>query len=472
MALFLDKKIYMVGIKGTGMSTLAIYLKHKRGQVFGWDVREVFSSDEALIAHSIPFTHLSEESIIDPSFDFLIYSSAYTKEHPIIQKALLFNIPIYSYFEFLGYLSRNYPTYGVSGTHGKTTSVACITSLLNSLDVPFSAIYGSSLIDEENQYFPPIDSEEELLFLEACEYRDHFHLLTLKGLFITNIELEHSDYFKSSDQLIASFIHLVELLPIGAPIICNKDEKGIEHILTYVKNRRRDLHLITFSKSDDATFTYTYPYEDDIHSFYIPNMKKTYSTTLVGSSFVSDQVGASLLASVAINNGHVNATQLDALFNQVFLFKGAKGRVHLLSDSSHFFSLYNDYAHHPSEITSSIETIRLLHPTSRLIVIFFPHTVSRMKTFYEDFITSLTLSDTLIIFPVSLSMRHDGCEEEAINVSKSIALRCNGIFVEDVEQAIKTVGALLHSSDVCITMGAGNTHLVITSLLSLKEPLL
>ena len=468
MAFLLGKNIFMVGIKGTGMSTLALYLQKKGSTISGWDVEEVFTSDAFLLSHSIPFSSLHPSSTEITSYDFIIYSSAYKENHPILQEAAKKSIPLYSYFEFLGVLSTHYPTYGVSGTHGKTTSVATVTHILNQQKHPFSSIYGSTLIDEDLNI---VDSQDDILILEACEYQDHFLSLSLRGLFITNIELEHSDYFKTYSQIFESFLRLIEKLPMNAPLILNKDEKGIEELIKWVHQQRKDLTLITYGKSLDNDITYLYPYKDDIHTFFINQLEKKYSHTLVGSSFVSDMIGASLLATVALYPQQTPLVHVDEQFSYLKSFNGAKGRVELMSRPSHFFSLYNDYAHHPSEIVSSLETLRFLHPNSRLILLFFPHTMSRMTTFFQGFVDALSSVDYLFVFPVAMSARQDGNTEEAKRLSEILASESKGTFVENNEVALKSIQAILHTCDVCITMGAGNTHSIIEPLLGLKEPI-
>jgi len=466
MAFFSSSHIFMVGIKGSGMSSLAIHLKKLNTRVWGWDTDEVFPTDQELIKHSITFSHTipSQESL--SSIDYLIYSSAYTLDHPIIKEAIEMGIPIYSYYEALALLTTTSPTYCVCGTHGKTTSVVSLTHMLHDCSFFHSAICGSPITVPEQKELEEISPLQPLI-LEACEYQDHFLLLHIQGIYITNVEYEHVDYFKDEDELFLSFFQLIDNLPHSAPIVCNREEKGIDRIIDYVKQYRTDITLVTYGKNK-GTFTYSYPYQDNINSLYIEELGKEFKVALVGDKLVSDLLGSALLAMMIVKHA-MDVDFLGTLLSSLQNFKGAKGRVERLSPDSHPFFLYNDYAHHPSEIKSSLQAIHLLHPKSNVVLLFFPHTVSRMRTLYHDFVSALALCDTLIIFPVALSARGDGSQEEAIEISRNLADDCGGIYVDRIEEAVNIVSTVLHSKDVCITMGAGNTILTIDSLLEIKE---
>ena len=466
MAFFSSSHIFMVGIKGSGMSSLAIHLKKLNTHVSGWDTDEVFPTDQELIKHSIAFSHNIPPQESLSSIDYLIYSSAYTLDHPIIKEAKKMGIPIYSYYEALALLSTTSPTYCVCGTHGKTTSVVSLSHMLHDYSFLHSTICGSAITVSDNPEKEE-SSHPKPLILEACEYQDHFLLLDIQGMYITNVEYEHVDYFKDEDKLFSSFLQLIDHLPHSAPIVCNREEKGIDRIIDYVEQYRADITLITYGKNK-GTFTYSYPYQNDINSIYIKELSKEFKVALVGDKLVSDLLGSALLAMMIVKHA-VDVDFLGTLLSSLHNFKGAKGRVEKLSPDSHPFFLYNDYAHHPSEIRSSLQAIHLLHPKSKVVLLFFPHTVSRMQTFYHDFVSALTLCDTLIIFPVALSARGDGSQEEAIQISRNLAKDCGGIYVDKIKEAVNIVSTVLHSKDVCITMGAGNTILTIDSLLEIKE---
>ncbi len=204
MAFFSSSHIFMVGIKGSGMSSLAIHLKKLNTRVSGWDTDEVFPTDQELIKHSITFSHdiPSHESLA--FIDYLIYSSAYKLDHPIIEEARELGIPIYSYYEALALLTTTFPTYCVCGTHGKTTSVVSLSHMLNDCSILHSAICGSAIAEPEQKDIEEISPLQPLI-LEACEYLDHFLLLHLQGIFITNVEYEHVDYFKDEDEVFFIF---------------------------------------------------------------------------------------------------------------------------------------------------------------------------------------------------------------------------------------------------------------------------
>ncbi len=464
MPLFSSQHIFMVGIKGSGMSSLAIFL-HKRGIfVSGWDIKEVFTTDSYLKKYSIPFSDTFPKRIDVEKVSAIIYSSAYQESHEIIQLAHELKIPIYSYYEALSVITSTYPSFGVSGTHGKTTSVASIAHILRNEESPCDVICGTFVEGYKNEKHP--FHHHTPLIIEACEYQDHFLLLTLQGVFITNVELEHVDYFTSEEKVFSSFYHLIDNLPFQAPLIVNKDEKGIGRIIEYVNSNRKDITLITYGKKRGNFLTYTYPYNGNIHSFFIKELNSEFTTHLVGDEYVSDQIGASLLSGMMLHK-KFSLDNIAPLLSHLGSFFGAKGRMQKISPTSHPLLIYTDYAHHPSEIRASLSSIRLQYPNKKIRVIFFPHTVSRMSSFFEEFISSLTLADELYIFPVALSARKDGQEGRAKKISKELAARCGGVYVESEEEAIDIIRSTLQITELCITMGAGNTHEMNTRLLEI-----
>jgi UDP-N-acetylmuramate--alanine ligase len=453
----------MVGIKGTGMTSLAVYLSNSGDVVFGWDSEEKFATDEVLISHHIPFFSTLTLSECPYPVDILIYSSAYTLFHPLIQEAIERDIPHFSYQEYLTQLSKEMLTYGVAGTHGKTTCVGYTDTLLSTTGISHASIYGSTLIAPSIE---SSDQERSLLILESCEYREHFQSYQLGGLLITNIEWEHSDYYPSYQSVLTAFLKRISSLPPFSFVVINNDDEGGRRAIEWTKQHRRDLLLISYGKEPTSDIVFTYPAQNDYHLFSIENLQKDFSISLVGDHFVSDIVGATIFSQLVTNSKKIDMTLLSTLFELSHLFKGCHGRLEKIEHPH--ITLYNDYAHHPTEIEASLSSLRLLYPKETIVAVFYPHTIGRTETFFDQFEQALSLCDTLLILPVATSARFKTSKELSVELSKRLSEHLGATFVKDEMEAAEVLADILHQNDVCVTMGAGNTKVLIDSLMTIK----
>ncbi|MBN2861143.1 MAG: hypothetical protein JXK93_12830 [Sphaerochaetaceae bacterium] len=442
------QRIYMIGIKGTGMSSLALYLCDRGVQIAGWDVPERFLSEDELVR-----SHIRIDS--DPScfkaqeWDAVIYSSAHEK-HQILTTSVSLGLPRWSYHEYLGMLSTLHHTIAVAGTHGKSTASGCIDFLLKELDITHGAIYGARPIHNGAS---PVRKEDDYLVLEACEYRKHFLSYSIDTLLVTNIEWEHVDFYENEKAVEDSFRSLIERMPPAGTLVISMNSPLCRALLLWTRENRQDLTVLTYGR-DEGEVTYSYDTYGDEHQVTVHLAGKEYPiyTTLVGSGFIEDTIGAALAVSAVTGEDRMKTVTIAGRF------AGCKGRVERLSDRSAVWHLYSDYAHHPSEIRSSISSLRLLHPGKRIVLCFYPHTVSRTRALWDDFVSALSESDVLFIAPVSSTARKDGSLHEVKELSERLCLQTGGQYAESDEKMTSLVLSVLHEDDVCVTMGAGNTY--------------
>ena len=197
----IPQNIYMVGIGGIGMSALAQMLIESGRAVSGSDREE---SPTTLLLQKKGIVVVSGHHIMNVADDceLLIYSDAVHTDNPERMRADELNIPQLSYFEALGMISKGMRTIAVAGTHGKTTTTGMLTKVLQAAGKEPTAIVGSIVRDFESNFLP---GSEDLLVVEACEYRDHLLKLSPEILVITNLELDHTDYFPDIESLIEAF---------------------------------------------------------------------------------------------------------------------------------------------------------------------------------------------------------------------------------------------------------------------------
>jgi UDP-N-acetylmuramate--alanine ligase len=459
------KTLFLIGIKGTGMATLAVLLARMGASVTGSDVGEQFRTEELLNDAHIGWIESFEAGDMPSDIDMVIHSAAYSKaSNAQIARAQEQHTPLYTYPQWLALMSRVMTSYGVAGTHGKTTTSALVQWVVRNTEIPLMAFYGSKV---EGLRLPdgPMDSESIALF-EACEYQDHFLDYRLDGLLITTIEHDHPDWFASKNEVFDSFARLVSHLPQGAPLVCGVDDPLARRLANHVQAQRNDIRLFTYGSHPLAMVRISEWTEGEGECSYTVSTLDGWFHTKSGSlALACDAVGSALLSTHMVLErsgmlpldpyGMVESPVFAALLRETETFPGAKGRLERLC-VDHDIVFVDDYAHHPTEITVALEALRSQYPSRSLVVVFHPHTVSRTEAFFDGFVESLSLADALVVRPVYASARMDGELEQRMELGRSLAIEAGGMFAETKEEVIDMVTDLLHPGDVCVTMGAGN----------------
>jgi UDP-N-acetylmuramate--alanine ligase len=445
------------------MASLAVLAKRAGARVAGCDSSEVFPTDSQLSQAGIAWQTWAEASL--PSdIDYVVYSSAYAPDsQPLLREAVDAGKPIYSYPAFLGMVSQNAECYGVAGTHGKTTSVGCASFILEPTGLPFFSLYGSFLQNQPPQPGLPGDA---VGILEACEYQDHFLLYNLKGLLVTNIEFDHPDYFPDIEAVHASFQKLVAKLPQHGFLICGTDSEKSKALAVWTGAARPDLLVVTYGTGRGNHFR-LHDLEQAVgeSTFRVDPLEGYFSTRLAGGPLCLDILGASIL-SACIVLSQVGALDLNtlesdpvlpALLHQGSHFPGCTGRMEILAEESGVLFV-DDYAHHPTEITVTMESARNRFPGRRLVVVFCPHTRSRTESLFDGFVNALSLAEVLVVQEVYASARKDGQSDTLPSISERLAAEAGGLFAPDEKTVLSILREVLQEDDLCITMGAGNNR--------------
>src|ERR1700734_323875 len=227
----MSDSIYMVGIGGIGMSALAQLLLHEGKKVSGTD-REDSPVVEMLSKEGIEVT--IGVGGAPKGTELLIYSDAVPSSNEIRMQARENGIPELSYFEALGEISKGKRTVAVAGTHGKTTTTGMLAKILSDAGKKPTAIVGSIVRDFGSNF---LAGDDEVFVVEACEYRDHVLKLDPEILVITNIELDHTDYFPDLAAVQETFRKAAEKVPAHGAIITNPEDAHIAPILKNVSAR-------------------------------------------------------------------------------------------------------------------------------------------------------------------------------------------------------------------------------------------
>lgn len=458
------KQLFLVGIKGTGMATLACQLVRFGVNVTGSDVPEVFATEAVLKAANITWFETFSAEVMPADCTMLIHSAAYTSANLQVSRAIQNKILVFSYPQFVAHLSRTLPSFGIAGTHGKSTACGSLDWILRKTGVSYLSLYGTHI---QGELVPANPIGEDFSILEACEYRDHFLLYDLQGVLVTTVEHDHPDWFKDEEQTLQSFKRLLLQLPFSSFAVCPTDSSMSRQLIEWIGFERPDLTVITYGQHASSMLRLT-EYTGGLQesSYRLEPLHGHFHTQLASIPLCLDGVGAAILGSCILlrcKSGSFDVQSLladpilAALLNENSSFPGCAGRVEVLFEAEGVVYV-QDYAHHPREIEVSLASLRERFPWRRVVVVFFPHTASRTMAFFDEFVTALSLADKAVIRPIATSARHDGDSNCALALGQQLAQATGALFCEAEEVLISSLGDLLHPGDLCVTMGAGNTH--------------
>jgi UDP-N-acetylmuramate--alanine ligase len=482
------EKVFFCGIKGTGMSNLALILQRMGYEVSGCDKKDFYSTQNKLYDSNINIFESFNKDNIDLNIKFFIYSSAYEKSELVEYSKLKYEC--FSYPQFLARLTKNNKSYAVCGTHGKTTVSALTTYALSQgkrKKFPFFSIYGSNIIGEDDVCFQGVDN----ILIEGCEYQDHFLLYKTDGILITNIEFDHPDYFKDLNLMIESYKKLILNVKQSGFVILNTDNYNSSKLEAFIKGSRADLILITYGYKKIATVSI----ENTINGgeVIIPMIyRSSYKLPVRNKDLMANYVGAGILSSCILldrenpnlyldENAIIFEEILITLFNQSMEylqdFTGVSRRLEFISGDGDVL-YFDDYAHHPTEIETVYNELRFRFPTKQILTIFTPHTASRTKAMMNDFVRALMMGDKLILTPTFSSAR-ENCNlndpsfvlfnriQGKIDKSKLYSLN-SVYYLGSDEDFIKRSCMEMTSNYICLILGAANKTYLIDEIIKFR----
>ena len=437
--------MHFIGIGGISMSGLAEVLLNSGFRVSGSDAKASQLTDRLASLGAQIMIGQRAENIL-PDTDCVVYTAAIHPDNPELRAAAEQNIPLLTRAELLGQLMRNYKTsVAVAGTHGKTTTTSMCTHILLEADLDPTVSVGGIL--------PSIGGNirvggSETFVTEACEYTNSFLSFFPTIELILNIDADHLDFFKDLDDIIASFRRFAELLGEEGTLIISADTAGFDTVT-------KDLpaEIITFSMEGNADYTAADLSTDDRGCYSFTCLEKG---SAIGS-FTLKVPGihnvANALAAIAL--GRKLGLDADVIRRGLLSFAGTDRRFEY-KGSVCGASVFDDYAHHPTEITATLRAAQGM-PHKKLWVAFQPHTYSRTKALLPEFADALTLADHVIVAEIYAARETDTLGISSADLMQEI--RSKGTEAEtfatfdEIEAYLKSH---LEEGDMLITMGAGN----------------
>ena len=440
------KHVHLVGIGGVSMRPLGLVLKGMGMLVTGSDMNASVSTDE-LIAKGIAVSigHKADNIV---GTDCIIRTAAAHNDNPEIAAARSFGIPVFERAQAWGVIMQAYKNaVCIAGTHGKTTTTSMATHIFMEAGMDPTVMIGG--------YLPLLQAGHRVgngdtIVLESCEYCDSFLNFAPTLAVITNVEADHLDYFKDLQDVQKSFRMFAQLATDG--ILANGDDPHVVETL-------EGLEYISFGFSDTNRI-YAQNISDDWRHFDVICDGQHYCHLDLQVIGKHNALNALAAASAAWFLQIPGETVADGLAT----FTGADRRMQYKGQVNGA-QVYDDYAHHPDELAATIDAVRTMN-FKRIVVAFQPHTYTRTKALFDDFVTQLSRADVLLVAEIYAAR-----ERNTVGISsKDITDKISGsIYCQTLQDVAAQLGKLASDGDVILTIGAGDIFHAGEMLLSQND---
>jgi UDP-N-acetylmuramate--alanine ligase len=442
-------QVFFIGIGGISMSGLAEVLNQDGKIVSGSDqnLSDITNNLETL-GIKVFKGHTSDH--INKKLDLVVYTAAIKEDNVELMKAKELGIPMMERATLLGLIMDGYKTsIGVAGTHGKTTTTSMISHIMleGKLDPTISV---GAILKGINGNFRV--GQSDYFVTEACEYANSYLKFFPNISLVLNVEEDHLDFFKDIDDIRHSFKTYLGNTKTDGLIIINDSIPHLEDLLSGI-----DREYMTIGKSPASTYSYQNPSfdEDGLASFYL--FKEGVFLSRVHLKVTGYHNIENALAAIA--TGLYLCLNLDTIQKGLLAFGGANRRFEY-KGSFHDVSVIDDYAHHPTEIRKTLEAAQKIKHRE-LWVVFQPHTYTRTKAFYEDFVQALSSVDHLILTDIYAAREKDPGDIHSKMLVESLSKFGKDIvYIDDFEKIKAHLVKNLVPKDMLITMGAGNVNLI------------
>ena len=441
------KQFYFIGINGIGMSGLAEILANKGHEVSGSDKSESLDIKKFTKIGINAHNNHSKENIT--SNMTVIYSSAIPDDNEELKAAKNLGCKCIRRGEFLAELSREFKTrLAIAGTHGKTTTSSLTAHIFDTAKLSPSYFIGGHLVDKPHAQI----RSNDLFITELDESDGTFLDFKMADTIITNIELDHIDYYKTKDQLIKKFKQYIdETVKSDYKCIINLDDPISEKIYKKFSNPSKFL---------------TYSIESDMANVIAKNIEYNWqgiSFELIINNQLLDRVSIGLFgkhnvynALAAISMAITKEISLKDIISGLNSFKGVKRRLELKYKLKNVL-LYDDYAHHPSEIITTLEGVYKSFSDYEITTIFQPHRFTRLTSLFDGFSSSFKRSNNTIILPVFSAGEEQGDNKTSIDLVNELNKKgLKSLHCDTFESAKEKITEIIQEKSIIILMGAGN----------------
>lgn len=432
---------YFIGIKGSGMASLATILYDLGYQVAGSDIDKYIFIEDELRKRDIPIYSFDKNNIKD-GYDVII-GNAFDSTNVEVKEALDNpNVKTHTYYDFLGQLMERYTSIAIAGTHGKTTTTGMAYHLFKEFDKTSVLIGdGTGHAVKDSQYF----------ISETCEYQDHFLHYYPTYAVINNIELDHVDYFKSMEQYISSFEKFAN--QVKDTVVVWGDDPYLpklnyqKRVLKFGLNEKNDVIAKNVLLNDHGLSFDVYIHGDLFGHFALPffGMHMLYNSLAV------------------ITLGYLENMRSDYIQERLSTFEGVKRRYTVKEIGNNVY--VDDYAHHPTAIRYVIDATRERYPGKQIVAVFQPDRFSRGLRFAKEFAKAMENADYpfLVHFPEN-AKKEPGIDIDIHEIGQYIP---RAIIIHEDEEAVRLLAE--HDDCVFLFMSSKDIYKLEDMLIDFKE---
>ncbi len=438
-------KVHFIGIGGVSMSGLAQILLDRNFKVCGSDWKSS-SYTQALEKHGATIYYGQEPKNITPDIDVVVYTAAVHPDNAEFTRSKELGIPMLTRAQLLGQIMECYNrSIAVAGTHGKTTTTSMVSEILLAAATDPTISNGGILnsLGTNTRI-----GHSDIFVAEACEYTNSFFEFYPYYSVVLNIEEDHLDFFKDINDIRSSFLHFMNNTKQEGCVVINGSIENLDALTNQINTR-----YLTFGL--DSNFDY---YATDISynhfgcatyslwkrgqklgeiSLAIPGEHNVYNS--LSAIAIADDMGISLSH---IQAGLSSCTGSKRRFEKKGEFNG--------------ITVLDDYAHHPTEITATLTALRATD-FDRIVCVFQPHTYTRTKSLFDDFVQALSLADVVVLADIFAARETDtlGISSDDLRIALEKA-GTESYYFDSFEKIQDFLTKKCINGDLLITMGAGN----------------
>lgn len=431
------------------MSNLAYWFLNYGWQVSGSDIIPSQITRE-LQKNRVKIKIGHKRTNLPKDCNLVVYSQAIKKNNPELNEAKRLKIPAVSYPEMLGQITKNYKTIAVAGAHGKSTTSSLLGLVLENAGLDPTVIVGTKLQEFGGKGFRA--GKGKYLVIEADEYGGAFLHYSPFIAVITNIDREHLDFYRNLRNIKNAFLAFIKNIIPGGGVVLNQDNKYLRSFKPRVKTVWYSLRQPEAKKIRKAIFI------SGEHN--VSNALAVYKT-------------ARLLG--------IPEKKILEVFKK---YRGSWRRMEYkgkfkIQNSKFKVDVYDDYAHHPTEIKATIQAFREKYPKNKILCVFQPHQAKRLNALFKDFQTAFDEADITIVLPV---YRVAGREtknnkqniksktsEDLVRAIRKKQPRKLIFYLADHKKLKKTIENFIQSPTVIVMMGAGNIVNYTNELIAKSE---
>ncbi len=452
-------RVHFIGIGGISMSGLAEILLDRGFKVSGSD-RAASELTEILENKGIRVYYGQVAANITDDIDLVVYTAAIREDNEEYAEVVRRNIPMLTRAQLLGQIMKNYRvSVAVAGTHGKTTTTSMITDILLSADLDPTISVGGMLKEIGGNIRI---GRSDCFVTEACEYTNSFLSFNPTVDVILNIEEDHLDFFKDINDIRNSFGKFAKLLPENGLLIINADIEKYEEITAGLKCK-----VISVSATAGTEADYTVKdvsYDDFGCASFTLVIKgqagegRRITLHVPGAHNIGNALAAIALADHLGISHDITAKGLSGFTgtDRRFQYKGKFGGA----------TVVDDYAHHPTEIRATLSAAAN-YPHERIVCVFQPHTYTRTKAFFDDFVDALTLADMVVLAEIYAAREKDTLNMSSLLIRDELVKKGKEAYYfstfDEIEDFLEKK---VQTGDLLITMGAGDVVKIGEELLS------